>query len=215
MGHSVRYVVLEEQPALGFPDEKKQQPPTTESLAAEIVSTLYAADTNDEFLVRRLQDVVRETGWYEDLAVVVLETLVKVLRTEAPMGQAMKNAYAKGTQVVADVWGFAKDHPVFCTVVALGILVILAPWAIEWLGFGELGPTEGMSVVVYVEGDILMRCLFVGTFAAWWQSTYEGYVPARSLFSFFQRLGMVWRRKWAIPSLDQMEIHAKSHGGMN
>jgi hypothetical protein len=43
---------------------------------------------------------------------------------------------------------------------------------------------------------MLMCCLLVGTFAAWWQSTYAGEVPAGSLFSFFQRLGMVWRRKW-------------------
>jgi hypothetical protein len=32
-----------------------------------------------------------------------------------------------------------------------------------------------------------------GTFASWWQSAYAGLVPKRSLFSFFQRLGMV---KW-------------------
>jgi len=37
-----------------------------------------------------------------------------------------------------------------------------------------------------------MCCLVVGTFAAWWQSTYKGFVPAKSLFSFFQQLGMVW-----------------------
>ena len=113
------------------------------------------------------------------------------------MNQAMKDAYDKAAQVVEGVWGFVKEHPVFFALVALGILVILMPWAIEVLGFGELGPVEGMSVVVYVQGDILMRCLLVGTFAAWWQSTYRGYVPARSLFSFFQRLGMVWGRKLA------------------
>ncbi|KAN0123046.1 hypothetical protein V8E52_002999 [Russula decolorans] len=32
------------------------------------------------------------------------------------------------------------------------------------------------------------------TFAARWQATYSGYVPAGSLFSFFQRLGMRWGR---------------------
>lgn len=37
-----------------------------------------------------------------------------------------------------------------------------------------------------------MRC--VGSFAAWWQSTYGGYVPQESLFAFLQRLGMVWRK---------------------
>lgn len=49
--------------------------------------------------------------------------------------------------------GFVHDHPdattAFCTVIALGVLVVLVPWLVEWLGFcagfGELGPVAGMS----------------------------------------------------------------------
>ena len=67
-------------------------------------------------------------------------------RAEVPMGQAMKDVYEKAMQVVADVLEFAKEDPVFCAVVALGILVILAPWAIEAVGFGELGPIQGMCI---------------------------------------------------------------------
>jgi hypothetical protein len=63
------------------------------------------------------------------------------------MGEAMKDAVQKSTAAATE---FAKEHPVFCTVVALGILVLLAPWAIEALGFGELGPIEGMLVVIHV-----------------------------------------------------------------
>ncbi|KIL66900.1 hypothetical protein M378DRAFT_160444 [Amanita muscaria Koide BX008] len=181
MGRSANYGLSEEQPALGFPHEKKQTTESltedslsTESLAEDILSTLYTADTNDEHLAQRIQDLIHETEWYEDLAIVILNGLENALKASAPMGQAMKDAYEKAAQVVADIWGFAKEHPVFCALVALGILVILLPWAIEVLGFGELGPTEG-------------------SFAAWWQSTYGGSVPAGSLFSFFQRLGMVWR----------------------
>ena len=195
-GRSRDYDVLEEQPALDFPHEKTQHPRTTQSLAEDVLSTLYAADINDKHVLKqRLQDVVRETGWYENLAVSVLNGLENALKEGAPMSQAMKDPYDKAAQVVVDVWGFVKEHPVFFTLVALGILVILVPWAVEVLGFGELGPMEGMSVIIYVQGDILMRCLLVGTFAAWWQSIYRGYVPAKSLFSFFQRLGMVWAGK--------------------
>jgi hypothetical protein len=191
-GRSAHYDVLEEQPALGFPHEKTQHPQTTQSLAGDVLSTLFAADVNDEHLVQRLQDIVHETGWYEGLAASVLNGLENALKAGAPMGPTMQDAYDMAAQIVGDMWGFVKKHPVFFAFVALAILVILAPWAVEALGFGELGPIEGMSVVVYVQGDILMRCLFVGTFAAWWQSTYGGYVPAGSLFAFFQRLGMVW-----------------------
>jgi hypothetical protein len=192
VGSPAHYDALEEQPALGFPQEKTQHPQSTQSLAEDVLSILYAVDINDGHLRQRLQDVVRETGWYESLAASVLNGLENALKAGAPMGQAMKDAYEKAAQVVGKVWGYVKEHPVFFTLLALGILVILAPWAIEALGFGELGPIEGMSAVVYVQGDILMRRLLVGTFAAWWQSTYGGYVPPGSLFSFFQRLGMVW-----------------------
>ena len=34
-------------------------------------------------------------------------------------------------KVVEEVWQFAKNHPVFVAVVGLGLLVVLAPWAIE------------------------------------------------------------------------------------
>jgi hypothetical protein len=109
------------------------------------------------------------------------------------MGQAMRDAYDTAAQAVAEVLKFAKDHPVFVAVVALGILVILAPWAIEVLGFGELGPIEGIVGPLYCGREVTSCVVFpVGTFAAWWQSTY-GDVPAGSLFSFFQRLGMKWR----------------------
>lgn len=70
--------------------------------------------------------------------------------------------------------GFARDHPAYATLIALGVLAILTPWVIEALGFSELGPVEG-------------------SFAAAWQRLYAGFVPKGSLFSFFQRLGM-WIR---------------------
>lgn len=66
-----------------------------------------------------------------------------------------------------------------CTVIALGVLAIVAPWILEALGFAELGPVEG-------------------SFAALWQARYAGYVPKGSLFSFFQRLGMKWHWKLVV-----------------
>jgi hypothetical protein len=92
------------------------------------------------------------------------------------MGQAMKEAFEKA---ISEAVGFAREHPAYCTLIALGILVALGlPWAIEALGFAELGPLEG-------------------SFAAWWQARYAGYVPKGSLFSFLQRLGMIWKKSAA------------------
>ena len=91
----------------------------------------------------------------------------------------MIDAYDSATDAADRLFQFAKDHPVasagLLTIVAVGVLVILAPAVVEALGFAELGPLEG-------------------SFAAWWESTYAGFVPKGSLFSFLQRLGMTWAR---------------------
>jgi hypothetical protein len=74
------------------------------------------------------------------------------------MGQAMKDAFDKS---VAATTGLAHDHPVFCTLVALGILVTLAPLFIKALGFGELGPVGGYFQARLLHGgsrDTLATC---------------------------------------------------------
>ena len=147
-----------EHPTLEF------SPQTTQSLAQDIFSTLYSAQINDENLEHCIQDIVHVTGWYESLAVAVLTTLENALtKAELPMGQAMRDAYDKAAKVVEEVWQFTKDHPVFVTVVALGILVVLAPWAIAALGFGELGPIEGTLYwsLYCIRRQMLMLFLFL------------------------------------------------------
>ena len=56
----------------------------------------------------------------------------------------MKEAFDKASAAAAE---FVHEHPVFvaavATIVAIGILVILVPWAVEALGFGATGPIEG------------------------------------------------------------------------
>ena len=39
--------------------------------------------------------------------------------------------------MVEEVRQFAKDHLLFVSVVVLGVFVVLAPWDMEVLGFGE------------------------------------------------------------------------------
>lgn len=107
----------------------------------------------------------------------------------------LKKAY---DDAVAAAVGFAREHPVWTTLIALGILVILLPWVIEALGFGEAGPVAGMSfdhLFRFLMGEYFANMyLLLGRFAAWWMRRYAGYVPKRSLYAFFQRLGMVWKR---------------------
>ena len=63
------------------------------------------------------------------------------------MNEAMSGTYAKAVEAAECFEGFVKEHPlavgVFCTVVALGVLVVLVPEVVAWLGFEEVGILEG------------------------------------------------------------------------
>ena len=63
------------------------------------------------------------------------------------MNEAMKGAYEKAVEAAECFEGFVKEHPVevgvFCTVLAIGVLVVLAPQCLGWLGFEEVGILEG------------------------------------------------------------------------
>jgi len=159
--------------------EKGQLPPSDVQQAAnDYVKLLFSAERNDVRLEKKLDDTVRAYGWNEYLAEYILDGLVRAIERGEAMGEAMRDAVAKAKKAAV---GFASEHPYYTALIAIGILVVISPWVIEALGFGELGPIEG-------------------TFAAWWESTYLGNIPQGSLFSFFQRLGMVWRR-YAAPNL--------------
>ncbi|KIX94422.1 uncharacterized protein Z520_09808 [Fonsecaea multimorphosa CBS 102226] len=153
-------------PTAATDDDEKQ-------LAASILSVLFTAEKPGRDLQDRLNDIVHTNGWYEGLAKRVLDGLIAALQAGKAMGGAIQEAYDKAYAIGRD---FVREHPVLTaailTVVAIGILVYLAPWAIEALGFGARGPVGG-------------------SFAAFWQSTFPD-VETASWFAWFQRLGMTW-----------------------
>lgn len=152
---------------------KDQFDNATNAIAADVLTVLLEAETTDDILKDNLNKIVGPTGWTERLAMGILTGLINAIKNGTPMGKAATEALKRALN---DALQWAKEHPeaVLCTIVALGILVILTPWVIKALGFAEAGP-------------------IAETFAAWWQSHYAGYVPKGSLFSYFQRLGLVWR----------------------
>ena len=173
----------------------------SEDAASSIVSAMLDAEKPGPSLDVTIQSLVHQAGgWSEYLATKILTALEAVLKAGTQLNPAMQKAYDKACEAAKVIEGFAADHPVatavFCTVVALGVLVVLAPYAVEWLGFAELGPVEGKFLLPVFGCDdkgILMLVLDTGTWAAAWQSTYRGLVPKGSLFSYFQRLGMTWK----------------------
>ncbi|KAJ5632760.1 hypothetical protein N7490_009099 [Penicillium lividum] len=144
-----------------------------ESIASDIVTKILNAET-PESLKKQLKDEISINGWSEAIAKAILEGLKTAVKAGTEMAQAAADAAAKCKDAAI---GFATEHPVYATLIAIGIMALLMPWALEILGFGELGPIEG-------------------SFAAGWQRLYAGYVPKGALFGYFQRLGMKWH--WSV-----------------
>ncbi|EAW12321.1 interferon alpha-inducible IFI6/IFI27 family protein [Aspergillus clavatus NRRL 1] len=140
------------------------------SVASDIL-TILLTSPDQPAVQKQLNELIHPANWTESLARAILHGLEDAIRTGKQVGGAAADALQRATSAAYE---FAKEHPVYTTILALGVLVILAPWVIEVLGFGELGPVEG-------------------SFAAWWQSLY-GDVPAGAVFGYFQRLGMLWKR---------------------
>jgi hypothetical protein len=169
-----------------------------EDVAEQVFQLIFNAEKNGPSLRAQIKGKVHAEGWTEKIAESILAKLQQVIEQgRNDMGPAMREAVDTASTVVQDVFQLALDHPVattvFCTLVALAILVLISPWIIEALGFGELGPIEGDSLSTINIIFLLTLLLSVGSFAAGWQSTYRGYVSKDSLFAFFQRLRMAWR----------------------
>lgn len=132
-------------------NEKNKAVRSAQDIATEVIDALYSAEKNGRDLVKTLDNIVGEYGWVENIGVAVLNGLERAINSGVAMGPVMKEMFDKATDAAADAAkaanGFRKDHPVYCTIIAIGILVLLAPWALEAIGFGELGPIEGKNSI--------------------------------------------------------------------
>lgn len=122
----------------------------SDEAATSIVSAMVDADKTGTSLDITILSLVHQAGGSSEyLAKKILTGLEAVLKSGEQMNAAMQEACDKACEAAKTIEGFAADHPVatavFCTVIAIGVLVVLAPYALEWLGFGELGPIEGKS----------------------------------------------------------------------
>ncbi len=159
-------------PTIGFPVEKanhytllSEKKPnystkatnaklTTEQAACSIITVLQNAKKAGPCLEADIKSLVHQAGgWSEYLAAKILSGLEQVLKAGSQINGALKEAFDKACEAAKAIEGFAVEHPVatavFCTVISMGVLVILAPYVLEalgfWVGFGELGPIEGKS----------------------------------------------------------------------
>lgn len=177
---------------------------TPDEIATDIVIILHTAEKNGDQLKRDLDGTISTTagGWTEGICKAVLSKLVDLISSEdrAKLGPAMEEALKKAEEVADSIFDFARDHPeavaIFVTILAIGVLWFMAPWVLEVLGFAAEGPVEGESHCWTHRQHMITSLINQSTdsFAAWWESTYAGYIPKGSLFSYFQRLAMKWPR---------------------
>jgi hypothetical protein len=134
-----------------YPDEKlallstHEESRKAELVANDVVDTILRTKLTGPALQMKLDSVVGTYGWKENVAKWVLEKLSRALEEgHEKLGPAVCDAYHKAVEVAMSVEGFVIEHPVFCTVVALGVLALMSPGLLPLLGFAEEGIVEGM-----------------------------------------------------------------------
>ncbi|PPJ60460.1 hypothetical protein CBER1_11685 [Cercospora berteroae] len=146
---------------------------------SEVLGVLLTATAAPEKATRALEEIVRDSGWWDAwTAKALLSAIEDLLRSGKDMASTMEAAVdwavCEAAKIPELAEQFAKEHPlmvgIVCAIVALGVLYIFWPAVLELLGFGSDGPIEE-------------------SFAAYWQSLYPD-VPYGSLFAYLQRLGM-------------------------
>ncbi|CAG5155429.1 uncharacterized protein ALTATR162_LOCUS3658 [Alternaria atra] len=134
-----------------YPDEKAallsagvSNPCLAAETADNVVATLLTTSLTGPALHMHLDSVVGASGWRSNIAEYVLEKLASALQaSHERLGPTIRSAYQRAWEAAQSIQGFVIKHPVMSTVIALGVLAIIAPWVLEALGFAELGPVEG------------------------------------------------------------------------
>lgn len=90
----------------------------------------------------------KTTYWTETLALAILNAITAAIEAGVLLGAAKEVVKT----AKKDVEGWIREHPVMAGVVAmiiaLGVLVVVAPWVVEGLGFGGLGVRLGEFCLV-------------------------------------------------------------------
>lgn len=123
------------------------------NMVNEVIEMIQTSEKWDPALRSRIEDMFDELGWTDDIAKAILFKLLQIIQHgQKDIGTGLRDAIEFTSSIVNEFFEFAKDHPeataVFCTLVAIGVLVFVAPWVIEAVGFGELGPIEGKSIEI-------------------------------------------------------------------
>jgi len=127
--------------------------PSKVEIADDVIAKIFAAERNDAALQADLQSTIHAYGWYDGLAATILAALENAIKTGKEMAPAVKSAYEKSVTAMKKIEEWAEEHPemavVITTLVALGILALMIPWLMAYLGFAEEGIVEGKVAICH------------------------------------------------------------------
>ncbi|EFZ04514.1 hypothetical protein MAA_01588 [Metarhizium robertsii ARSEF 23] len=151
--NSAQHAVSETRSNEVFPSPHRYSS-NAKKLSIDLVTLLRRSDVRGEELWEKVDQTVGSAGWSELLAENVLKALESTLKeSHEKMGTVMKEAYDNAVEAAEHEFQKlvqqAKENPlelaatILVTIVAFGVLAALAPFIVELLGFGELGPAAG------------------------------------------------------------------------
>lgn len=112
--------------------------------AAQITGILNITEKSGDALQQYLNGTLETTDCDEGLAKNILEGLKAIVKAGHELSGALKAAYETVLWAIYEVVDFVEEHPILCTVIVLGIMALLMPWAIKALGFAVTGPVAGI-----------------------------------------------------------------------
>lgn len=135
--------------------KKQHIPPgvlSAQEISAEVIELLQNAEKDGPALRRQINDVIGEEGWTESIARAIVAGLEALIKDDRENIMPVLGEFIdKAEQAAKAVFAFPQEHPYltagFVTIVAIGVLVLVAPWVVEALGFGEMGPVGGKDSV--------------------------------------------------------------------
>ncbi|RMZ71316.1 lincomycin-condensing lmbA [Pyrenophora seminiperda CCB06] len=134
---------LDEKAALLSPSDRRG----AGDVAEDVVTIILRTSITGPALRMKLDSIVSRYGWSDNVAKLVLSKLSQALTDpHEKLASPARDAYNKACEAATRTRGFLLQPPFLCTVNALGVLAILAPWVLEVLGFGELGLIAGTFV---------------------------------------------------------------------
>lgn len=90
-------------------------------VAEDVVNTIMHTKLAGASLRLKLDSLVGTYGWTDHLAKWILEKLTQSLQdAHEKLGPTVRDAYHKAWDVARSIEGFVIEHPVMCSIIALG-----------------------------------------------------------------------------------------------